>query len=126
MTTGAMPQAPTQCTSSTVKSMSSVFSPAWMPRYRSTSCEIKGAPDTWQAVPWQHRMVFLACGFKPELRVESGDSQGRAERLAGRLGHPGHHVFGQPAEDRLCSLQKGDQCPPFPSVMLQQFAELFF
>ena len=32
--------------------------------------------------------------LQPELRVEGGDPQGFAERLAGRFGHPGHHVFG--------------------------------
>ncbi len=87
---------------------------------------MSGAPDTWHAVPWQQRMVFLACGLQAELRVEGGHAQGLAERLAGRLGHSGHHVLGQIAEDRLRSLQKGDQSPPFPFVVLQQIAELFF
>ena len=68
----------------------------------------------------------LGMGLQAELGVEGGDAEGHAERLAGRLGHAGHHVFGQPAEDRLRSLQKGDQRPPFSSVMIQQFAELFF
>ena len=51
LSTGAMPQAPTQWTSSTVKSMSFVFSPALTPRNRSISCEMRDAPDTWHAVP---------------------------------------------------------------------------
>jgi len=67
----------------------------------------------------------LGVRLQPELRVERGYPEGFAERLAGGFRHPTHHVFGQPPEDRLSALQKGDQSPPFPLVVLQQFAELF-
>ena len=111
MTTGAMPQAPTQCTSSTVYSMSGVFSPAWMPRCFSTSSrDERGARHVaGRAVAAADGV--LRVGLEPELRIEGGDAQSLAERLAGRLGHPGHHVFRQVSEDRLRPLQKGDQRP---------------
>ena len=56
----------------------------------------------------------LRMGFQPELGIESGHAESLAERLAGRLGHPPHHVLGQIAEDGLRALQKGDQRPPSP------------
>ena len=114
MTTGAIPHAPTQCTSSTVKSMSSRVLPGVDAQVALDLLgDERSARDvTGRAVTTPDGV--LGVGFQAELGIERGDPESHAERLAGRLRHPGHHVLGQPPENGLGSLQKGDQAPPSP------------
>ena len=60
--TGACEQAPMQATESSVKLMSGVVPPSGTPSSCSRASVMRGAPATWQAVPWQTKTLCRPLG----------------------------------------------------------------
>jgi len=68
MMTGARLQQPRHATSITVNWLSVVVSsPGFRPSSSRTASSTMPAPDTWQAVPLQTRMMCLPCGLRRNM-----------------------------------------------------------